>query len=289
MTIQESKKFTWITPIPPPFTPAKLIPTTYGHYYTNPQGVRYPSVTTMFSKLMPFEESPGYDYWLKKIKNEDRVDMSGAKAISMYISRVSRENGSTVHDTIEHYLNNKNTDIQLPLLVQAHLENLKPLLYNINNISYTEIPLYSDVMKLAGTADCVAEYNGVPSIIDFKTSNKKKDESYITNYFLQATAYAKMWEELTKQTIPQIVILISCNDCSLQEFVRKTTDYDSLLFEKLKKFEEIISWKSKNVSDVAKEEKNQIRFPEYVSFVLGEQDNDFISVYHMRWCNSSWW
>ena len=148
-------------------------------------------------------------------------------------------NGSTVHEVIEHYLNNKTTDISLPLLVQSHLQNLKPLLHNINNISFTEIPLYSDSIKLAGTADCVAEYDGVLSIIDFKTSNKKKDESYIENYFLQATAYCTMWKELTTQTIPQIIILISSNDGSLQEFVKKPTDYDSLLSEKLTEFEEI--------------------------------------------------
>ncbi len=231
--------FTWITP--PSFTPAKLIPTTYGHYYTNPQGVRYPSATTMLGKLEPFEGSRGYDNWINKIKNEDKVDISGAKAIAKHTSRIAMSNGSTVHHTIEHYLNNKTTDIKLPLLVNAHLQNIKPLLHNINNISCTEIPLYSDSIKLAGTADCVAEYDGVPSVIDFKTSNKKKDESYIENYFLQVTAYCIMWKELTKQTIRQIVILISSNDGNLQEFVRKPSEYDELLSEKLAKFEEIRS------------------------------------------------
>ncbi len=229
--------FTWITP--PPFTPAKLIPSTYGHYYTNPQGVRYPSITTMLSKLEPFLQSQGYNRWIEKISQENNTGIIESKAIAQYISNIAMSNGSTVHEVIEHYLNNKTTDISLPLLVQSHLQNLKPLLHNINNISFTEIPLYSDSIKLAGTADCVAEYDGVLSIIDFKTSNKKKDESYIENYFLQATAYCTMWKELTTQTIPQIIILISSNDGSLQEFVKKPTDYDSLLSEKLTEFEEI--------------------------------------------------
>ncbi len=231
--------FTWITP--PSFTPAKLIPTKYGHYYTNPQGVRYPSVTTMFSKLEPFLQSQGYNRWIEKISQENNTGIIESKAIAKYISKMAMSNGSTVHEVIEHYLNNKNIDIALPLLVQSHLQNLKPLLHNINNISCTEIPLYSDTIKLAGTADCVAEYDGIPSIIDFKTSNKKKDESYIENYFLQATAYCIMWKELTKQTIQQIVILISSNDGSLQEFVKKSSEYDSLLSEKLAEFEEIRS------------------------------------------------
>lgn len=237
MTLQEPKKFTWI--ISPSFTPAKLIPTKYGHYYTNPQGVRYPSITTMLGKLEPFEGSRGYDNWINKIKNEDRGDISGAKAIAKHTSRIAMSNGSNVHSIIEHYLNNKNHSVKLPLLVQAHLQNIKPLLHNINNISCTEISLYSDGIKLAGTADCVGEYDGVPSIIDFKTSNKKKDESYIENYFLQATAYCIMWKELTKQSIQQIVILISSNDGSLQEFVKKPSKYDEMLSEKLIQFEEI--------------------------------------------------
>ena len=227
-----NKEFTWIAP--QSFTPAKLIPTTFGHYYSNPDGVRYPSVTTMFSKLEPFEKSPAYAGWIDSLGG----GIEG-KAIAKHISNVAMGNGTDVHSVIEHYLNNKNTDIKLFLLVKAHFENLKPLLYNINNISATEIPLYSDSMRLSGTADCIAEYNGVLSVIDFKTSNKKKQEDtdQAQNYFLQTTAYSIMWEELTGQDIPQIVILVSSNDGNLQAFVKKPTDYAGLLKEKLEKFE----------------------------------------------------
>lgn len=229
--------FTWVTP--PYFTPAKLLPTKYGHHYTNPQGVQYPSITTMLSKLEPFKESQGYNYWIKKISAENCVGIVESEAISSYISKTAMINGTDVHNTIEHYLNNKNTDIKLPLLTKAHFENIKPLLYNINKIRHTEIPLYSDTMKLAGTADCIAEYNGVLSVIDFKTSSKKKSESWITNYFVQATAYCMMWEELTGQSISQIVILITCSDGSLQVFVKDPKQYKPLLVEKLKDFEGI--------------------------------------------------
>jgi len=194
----------------------------------------------MLGKLEPFEGSAGYNRWIEKISNENNTGIVESKIIAKYISKTAMSNGSNVHEIIEHYLNNKNQSIKLPLLVQAHLQNLKPLLHNINNISCTEIPLYSNGMKLAGTADCVAEYDGVPSIIDFKTSNKKKDESYIENYFLQATAYCMMWKELTSQIIPQIVILISSNDGSLQEFVKKPSEYEKSLSQKLIEFEEII-------------------------------------------------
>jgi len=91
-------------------------------------------------------------------------------------------------------------------------------------------------MKLAGTADCIAEYNGTLSIVDFKTNSKKKLESQIEDYFLQSTAYSIMFEELTGQTIEQIVILITCNDGNLQSFVKKSSDYSPLLSEKIQQF-----------------------------------------------------
>ena len=218
------------------FTPAKLIPSTYGHYYANPDGIKYTSITTMLSKLYPFVDSPSYNGWMRWIEQEYEVGFIEAKAIGNYISKIAMGNGTSVHSLIEEYLNNKDHIGIIPLLPKAHFENIRPLLHNIENIRACEIPLYSDVMKLAGTADCIAEYNGTLSVVDFKTSNKKKPESQIENYFLQSTAYSIMFEELTGQNIEQIAILITCNDGNLQSFVKKSRDYSSLLSEKIQQF-----------------------------------------------------
>ena len=79
--------------------------------------------------------------------------------------------------------------------------------------------------------DCVAEYKGKLSIIDFKSSRREKKLEYIENYFAQATAYSIMWQQLTGQKIEQIVILITCEDGSIQEFVEKPTSYVKRLKE----------------------------------------------------------
>jgi len=99
--------------------------------------------------------------------------------------------------------------------------------------------LYSDELRLAGTCDCIAEYNGKLSIIDFKTSRKQKKESWIENYFLQATAYSKMYDYLAGVKIDQIVILISGEDATVSEFVKDVKEYSKLLDQKLHDFENI--------------------------------------------------
>ena len=67
---------------------------------------------------------------------------------------------------------------------------LKPYVDQINNIHLLESIMYSNKLTIAGQVDCVAEYNGKLSVIDFKTANKERQESWIDNYFLQCTAYA---------------------------------------------------------------------------------------------------
>ena len=57
--------------------------------------------------------------------------------------------------------------------------------------------------------DCVGQWNGKDSIIDWKTSRKEKKKEWISNYFMQAAAYAIMWEERTGNPIKQLVVAIA--------------------------------------------------------------------------------
>ena len=75
---------------------------------------------------------------------------------------------------------------------------LKPYVDQINNIHLLEAIMYSHKLTVAGQVDCVGRYNGKLSVIDFKTANKERNESWIDNYFLQTTAYAIMYEEIFK-------------------------------------------------------------------------------------------
>jgi len=91
-------------------------------------------------------------------------------------------------------------------------------------------------MKLAGTADCIAGYNGKLSIIDYKTKRSKQREEWMTDYFLQTTAYAKMWKEITGQHIEQLVILVSSEQDTFQEFISQPQKHYNMLDQRLTLF-----------------------------------------------------
>jgi ATP-dependent exoDNAse (exonuclease V) beta subunit len=95
---------------------------------------------------------------------------------------------------------------------------IQPELNKIDNIHAQEVALFSDTLKLAGRVDCVGEYNGKLSIIDFKGSTRSKNREDIQNYFQQATAYAIMWQEMTGVVIENFAILVSCEDGEVQVF-----------------------------------------------------------------------
>ena len=103
--------------------------------------------------------------------------------------------------------------------------HLKPQLSRIDNIYAQELRMYSDHLRIAGTVDCVAEFDGKLSVIDFKSASKPKDKSYIENYFMQCSAYAIMFEEIFKIPVSQIVIAIAVEEEDPQIFVEKRDNY----------------------------------------------------------------
>ena len=191
-------------------------------FYVTPDGNSYPSITTVLS----LQEKPGIDKWKEKVGEKE------AKRISKESMRI----GTAVHQMAEFYLSNyiiklKDEDKK----IVDTFNRLRFLLGNINNIVGVEIPLYSDLLRVAGTADCVAEYNGVPSVIDFKTSRKPKKEVWIDDYYMQTFAYKLMFEEMTGIEIQQIVILVACVESfDVQVFRKPAKDADEWL-EKLVK------------------------------------------------------
>lgn len=173
---------------------AKTLPSGIRHY-TTPEGNQYPSVTTMLGH----KEKP----WL-----EDWRNMLGQDKAAKETKRCA-DRGTAVHELVERYLNNTAdfTRGYKPEFVKG-FNQLKFRLNSINNIRVQEATLYSDTLRLAGRVDCVAEYDGVLSIVDFKTSNNNKDLDMVQDYFLQCTAYAIMWYEMTDEPIEDITILM---------------------------------------------------------------------------------
>ena len=128
----------------------------------------------------------------------------------------------------EDYLNNnfdedkhKKDFLAYCLFGQLKNQSLK----NIDNIHFQEVALWSDKYKIVGRVDCIAEYNGKLSVIDFKTSSKPRKEEYNENYYIQASAYAEMHEEQTGTPIDQVVILVVTEDGTVQEFVKEKQTY----------------------------------------------------------------
>jgi genome maintenance exonuclease 1 len=183
--------------------------------YVTPEGNEYPSVTTVIG----WKKREFFAEWRRKHPEE---------------SRYALQRGNDFHTLIEHYMQNEVPSVHSDDRTQKMFDLIKPELHKINNIVAQEVALWSDVMKLAGRVDCIAEYDGKLSIVDFKTSKKMKDEYEIEDYFLQATCYAIMVEERTGVEIPNIVILMACEDGSSLVFQQSPKKYIKKLMETIR-------------------------------------------------------
>jgi len=195
-------------------------------FYTAPSGNKLPSVTTV---LGHFKKE-------KLVAWQNKVGLEEAERIK----RRAGIRGTKFHNMMEKYLLNETKQVifedVMPDMKQA-FNDAKPYIDKIDEIHYIESPLYSEVLGLAGRTDVIAEYDGVPSIIDFKTSLKIKKESWIDNYFEQGTAYSLMYEELTGTKIEQIVIIISVDhEDKPQEFIKNRNDYVDSLMDKIEAY-----------------------------------------------------
>ena len=185
--------------------------------YVAPDGSKYPSVTTVLSII----NEEAIRRWRLRV-GEEEANKVGHRASNR---------GTAVHSIIEGYLKNEPTDDYLPHIKQS-LQNLRPILdKSIGKIFGLETALFSRHLGMAGRCDCIAEFDGVPSIIDFKTSRWPKKKEKITNYFAQASAYAIMFEERTGMAIPNTVILMDVDDYGPVVFKEHRDNYINLLLE----------------------------------------------------------
>ena len=190
-------------------------------FYVTPEGKKYPSITTVLSG----RNSEGLVRWRQSVGND----------VANNIMRTAAKRGTAVHTLVENYLNNEELSNQ-DVLPTALFTLLKPELDNINNIRIQEGGLYSDYYGVAGRVDCIADYKGVLSVIDFKTSTKEKKEEWIENYFIQGSAYCEMYEERFSGKIDQVVILIVTEDGGVQVFKKDKKPFLPLLKEAIGEF-----------------------------------------------------
>ena len=177
------------------------------------------SVTSHFNKEI-------FVKWRKKVGDE-KADR---------ITKAATSRGTDMHTLVEDYLHNLNLSDVQPIsdfLFKISKGNLN----RIDNIHALEGSLYSKQLGIAGTVDCIAEYDGELAIIDFKTSKKPKPREWIEHYFVQCMAYGCMLYELTGISVKKLVIIMACEngECVVYE-ERDKSKYIKLLTEYIGKF-----------------------------------------------------
>ena len=194
-------------------------------------GKKYPSVTSVLS----IRKSEGLKKWREKI---------GEDVANWEMRRAARR-GKSFHTLVEQYMKNETPSIRdvLPL---GLFRLMKPYLDQIDNIRLVEQIMYSPKLTIAGQVDCIAEYEGKLSVIDFKTANKERNDSWNENYYIQCSAYAEMYQELFGTNIDQIVILMASEDGSVRAFIKDKKDYLSKLKEKIEYFYKYYEEKTKD-------------------------------------------
>ena len=181
-------------------------------FYKVPSGKMYPSITSVTS----FYNRHIFVNWRKKV-GEEKANK---------ITRESTFRGTKYHDVVEYYMRNGTIDglDMLPSTKFLFLSSKKNL-DRIDNIHALEKSLYSDYLGLAGRVDCIAEFDGELAVIDFKTSTKVKPEKWIENYFVQETAYACMYFEMTGIPVKKLITIMVTENGECVVYEKRNKDY----------------------------------------------------------------
>jgi len=194
-------------------------------HYVTPSGELYPSITTVLGEL----SKAAIQKWRKRVGETEANKISG---------KASRR-GTKLHSVCEAYIQNKEEYLngETPHIVEL-FKTIEPFFERVNNIQGVELALYSDHFGIAGRTDCIAEFDGVLSVIDYKTSNKIKKKEWCEKFFAQGAFYGIAYEELTSIPVPQVVIIIAVENEQPQLFVEKRDDWTHLIWEAKKLYYE---------------------------------------------------
>tara|TARA_R110002124_G_scaffold276176_1_gene446865 strand:+ start:273 stop:956 length:684 start_codon:yes stop_codon:yes gene_type:complete len=194
-----------------------------GRKYAAPNGVRYPSVTTVLSIL-----------------SEDHIREWRARVGPEEANRISRRasgRGTAVHSVLERYVDNEEDYLKgANLIVRSNFMEVKEILdTRLTKVYAQEAALYSEHLGIAGRVDCVGVFDGKNSIIDYKTAAKLKKKEWCEGYFIQETAYAIMWEERTGMPITQLVTVIA-GDEGAQVFIEHRDNWSKTLIDTIAEY-----------------------------------------------------
>ena len=191
------------------FPQLKRVDSKGGRSYLTPTGQSYPSVTSVVGQL----KAQQIQEWRNRVGETEANKISG---------RASRR-GTSIHSLCEEYL--KTGHASPDVFDQEMFGSIRPVLDRIDNIHCLETQLYSHHLQVAGTVDCIAEFDGVLHVIDFKTASKPKRRDWIHDYFMQTSAYAVMFEELTGLPVNRLLIIMGVDDHEPLLFQEKRNDW----------------------------------------------------------------
>jgi genome maintenance exonuclease 1 len=194
-------------------------------YYDVPDGEKLLKLVSITSVTSHFNREI-FVKWRKRVGEDE----------AQKITKAATSRGTDMHSLVENYLYNKDLP-SVPPLPDFLFKIAKAELNKINNIHCLEGPLYSLQLGVAGTTDCIGEYDGELAVIDFKTSKKPKPREWIENYFVQAMFYGMAYYEMTGTPIKKLVIIMACEDG--ESVVYEESDlkkYMKLVVEYIKKF-----------------------------------------------------
>lgn len=176
----------------------------------------YPSATT----VLAYHNHEDIDAWKEAVGKEQAA----------FQTKLATIKGTKFHSNIEDYLNNKKVIFD-NIILERCFKIVKNDLDRIDNIIGQEVPLISKKYKVAGRCDCIGDFDKVRSIIDFKTSSKRRTKEDIINYFVQTFMYAEMFYEITGIDITNLVIIMSVNEDVSLVFVEEKSKYEQIAKE----------------------------------------------------------
>ena len=193
-------------------------------YYDTPTGEKLVSITSVIS------------HYNREIFREWRARVGNDEANK--ITKQSTSRGTDMHTLVEHYIRNQKLPKVQPLS-EMLFRMAKPDLNKIDNIHAIEQALFSKELGIAGSVDCIAEYEGELAVIDFKTSKKPKPRKWIDHYFVQCAAYACMLYEMTGIMVKKFVIIMACENGEVEVYEEyDKRKYINLLSEYIREFVE---------------------------------------------------
>lgn len=190
-----------------------------GRVYYTPDGKVYPSITT----VLGHRDKDSLNEWKKRVGEQEAAR----------VGRFAANRGTIVHDTMERYIKGEDIDVKdlMTIYRPSYLKLKKVVDERLTDVYAQEQALYSHHLKVAGKTDLIGRFDGVRSVVDFKTSKKVKKKEWISNYFIQETAYSIMWEERTGMAVPNLVIIMDVDGHQPIVFKEHRDNWVKPLFE----------------------------------------------------------